>query len=59
MSHVQKNDALQEATLDDDMEGDKSKSESWIGETRLPLLNNNPPEGYMWSQGRLTRKQAT
>ena len=54
-------DALQEATIDDDwhMEGDKSKSESWIGETRLALLNNNPPEGYMWVQGRLRRKQAT
>ena len=25
------------------LEGDKSKSEPWIGETRLAVLNNNPP----------------
>ena len=38
-------DTSEQATIDDDwhMEGDTSKSEPWIGETRLALLNNNPP----------------
>ena len=52
-------DVLHAATFDDDWntDGDKSLSEPWIGVTRFELLNNNPPEGHMWVQGRLTKEQ--
>ena len=52
-------DVLQEATSDDywNMDGDKPQSESWNGVTRFPLLKKNPPAGYVWVQGRLTKKQ--
>ena len=54
-------DLLQEVTIDDywKMDGDKSLSEPWIGMTRFALLNNNPPEGYMWVEGRLIKRQVT
>ena len=54
-------DVLQEAIIDDygHMDGDKSLSEPWIGVTRFALRNQNPAEGHMWVQGRLTRKQVT
>ena len=50
-----------EATIDDcwKIDGDKSLSERCIGVTRFELLNKNPPEGHMWVQRRLTKKQVT
>ena len=52
-------DLLQDATIDNywNVDGDKSLSEPWIDVTRFALLNKNPPEGYMWVLGRLTKKQ--
>ena len=52
-------DVLQEATNDDhwNMDGDESLSELWIGVTRFALLDGNQPEGDMWVQVRLTKKQ--
>ena len=52
-------DVLQEVTIDDywNMDGGEPLSEPWIGLTRFALLNKNPPEGHMWVQGRLARKQ--
>ena len=52
-------DVLHEATIDDywKIDGDKSLSEPWIGVTRFALLDTSPPEGQMWVQGRLTKKQ--
>ena len=54
-------DVLLEATNDDywNSDGDKSLSQPCIGVTRFALLNKNPPEGHMWVQGRLTKKQVT
>ena len=30
----------------------------WTGFTQFTLLEEKPPDGYMWSGGRLTRKTA-
>ena len=34
-------------------------SDSWTGFTQFTLLQETPPDGYMWSGERLTRKQLT
>ena len=34
-------------------------SGSWTGFTQFTLSSEKPPEGYMWSGGRSTRKQLT
>ena len=34
-------------------------SDPWTGFTQFTLLEQKPPDGYMWSGGRLTRKQLT
>ena len=34
-------------------------SDPWTGFTQFTLLDENAPDGYMWSGGRLTRKQLT
>ena len=54
-------DVLHLATIDDyrNVDGEKSSSDPWIGVTRFALLNKNPPEGHLWVQGRLTKKQVT
>ena len=38
---------------------DREMSDAWTGSTRFVLLNERPPDGYTWSDGRLTRKQTT
>ena len=52
-------DGLHEATIDDywNTNGSMALSEPWIGVTRFELLHTNPPEGNVWGQGRLTKKQ--
>ena len=52
---------LREVTIDDywNMDGDKSLSEPWIGVTLFARVNKDPPEGCMWGQWRLTKKQVT
>ena len=34
-------------------------SDPWTGFTQFTLLDEEAPDGYMWSGGRLTRKQLT
>ena len=52
---------MQEKRFDDywNVEGLKNLSDPWTGFTQFTLLEEKPPEGYMWSGERLTRKQMT
>ena len=34
-------------------------SNAWVGKTLFQILRPQPPEGYMWQEGRLTRQQHT
>ena len=52
-------DVKQEKRIDDywNVDGSRDLSDPWTGFTQFTLLEEKPPEGYMWSGGRLTRKQ--
>ena len=52
-------DVKQEKRIDDyrDVDGSKDLSDPWTGFTQFTLLEEIPPDEYMWSGGRLTRKQ--
>ena len=52
-------DVKQERRIDDywNIDGSRDLSDSWTGFTQFTLLEEKPPDGYMWSGGRLTRKQ--
>ena len=54
-------DVAQEKRIDDcwNVDGSRNLSDSWTGFTRFQLLNETPPEGYMWSGRRLTTIQTT
>ena len=54
-------DVMQESRIDDywNIDGPRDLSDSWAGFIQFTLLNEKPPDGYMWSGGRLTRKQLT
>ena len=56
-------DVKQEKRIDDywNIDGSRDLSCSWTGFTRFKftLLEEKPPDGYMWSGVRLTRKQLT
>ena len=55
-------DVKQERRIDDywNIDGSRDLSESWTGFTQFILLEEKPPEGYMWSGvERLTKRQAT
>ena len=54
-------DVKQEKRIDDywNIDGSRDKSDSWTGFTQFTLLNEKPPDGYMWSGERLTKRQAT
>ena len=41
------------------IDGSRDLSDSWTGFTQFTLLEEKPPDGYMWSGERLTRKQVT
>ena len=41
------------------IDGSRDLSDPWTGFTQFTLLEEKPPYGYMWSGGRLTRKQLT
>ena len=41
------------------IDGSRDLSDPWTAFTQFTLLEEKPPEGYMWSGGRLTRKQLT
>ena len=54
-------DVKQERRIDDywNIDGSRDLSDSWTGFTQFTLLEEEPPNGYMWSGVRLTRKQLT
>ena len=53
-------DVKQEKRIDDygNVDGSRDLSDSWTGFTQFTLLEEKPPEGYMWSGVRLTEKTA-
>ena len=52
---------MQERRIDDywNIDGSRELSDSWTGFTQFTLLEEKPPNGYMWSGERLTRQQLT
>ena len=54
-------DVMQEGRIDDYWNIDLSRdlSDSWRGFTQFTSLEEKPPDGYMWSGERLTKRQAT
>ena len=52
---------MQESRIDDhwNIDGSRGLSDSWTGFTQVTLLKEKPPDGYMWSGERLTKRQAT
>ena len=54
-------DVKQEKRIDDhwNIDGSRDLSDSWTGITQFTLSEEKPPDGYMWSGERLTRKQLT
>ena len=54
-------DVMQERRIDDcwNIDGPRDLSDSWTGFTQFTVLSEKPPEGYMWSGRRLTKRQAT
>ena len=54
-------DVKQERRIDDfwNIDGSRDLSDHWTGFTQFIQLEEKPPDGYMWSRGRLTRKQLT
>ena len=54
-------DVKQEKRIDDywNIDGSRDLCDPWTGFTRFILLEEKPPDGYMWSGWRLTRKQLT
>ena len=54
-------DVKLEKRIDDywNIDGSRDLSDPWTGFTQFTLLEEKPPDGYMWSGGRLTRKQLT
>ena len=53
-------DVKQERRIDDDwnIDGSRDLSDSWTGFTQFTLSNEKPPDGYMWSGRRLTKRQS-
>ena len=54
-------DVKQEKRIDDywNVDGSRDLSDPWTGFTQFTLLEEKPPDGKMWSGGRLTRKPLT
>ena len=54
-------DVKKEKRIDDycNIDGSRDLSDPWTGFTQFTLLDEKDPDGYMWSGGRLTRKQLT
>ena len=48
-------DVMQDWNID----GSRDFSDPWTGFTQFTLLREKPPDGYLWSWERLTRKQLT
>ena len=54
-------DVKQDRRIDDywNIDGSRDLADSWTGVTQFTLLEEKPPNGYMWSGGRLTKRQVT
>ena len=54
-------DVMQESRIDDywNINGSRDLSDSWTGFTQFILSSEKPPDGYMWSRWRPTKRQAT
>ena len=54
-------DVMQECRIDDywNIDGSRDLSDPWTGFTQFTLLEEKPPDGYMWSGRRLTKRQLT
>ena len=54
-------DVMQERRIDDywNIDGSRDLSDSWTGFTQFTLSSEKPPDGYVWSGRRLTKRQAT
>ena len=54
-------DVKQERRIDDcwNIDGSRDLSDSWTGFTQFTLLEEKPPDGFLWSRERLTRRQIT
>ena len=54
-------DVMQESRIDDCWNIDVSSdlSDYWTGFTQFTLLEEKPPDGYMWSGERVTKRKAT
>ena len=52
---------MQKSRIDDygNIDGSRDLSDSWTGFTQFTLLEEKPPDGYLWSGGRLTKRQVT
>ena len=52
---------MRESRIDDysNIGGSRNLSDPWTGFTQFTLLEEKPPDGYMWSGRRLTKRQAT
>ena len=54
-------DVMQESRINDywNIDGPRELPDSWTGFTQFTLLSDKPPDGYLWSGERLTKRQAT
>ena len=54
-------DVKQEKRIDDywNIDGSRDLSDPWTGFIHITLLEEKPPDGFLWSRERLTRKQLT
>ena len=54
-------DVMQEGRIDDywNIDGSRDLSGSWTGFTQFTLLDEKPPDGFLWSGARVTKRQAT
>ena len=54
-------DVKQEKRIDDywNIDGSRDLSDSWTGFTQFTLLEEEPPDGFLWSRWRLTKRQVT
>ena len=54
-------DVMQESRIDDywNIDGSRDLSDSWTGFTQFTPLAEKPPDGFLWSGRRLTKRQAT
>ena len=53
-------DVKQERRINDywNIDGSRNLSDSWTGFTQFTLLEEKPPDGYMWSGGEINEKTA-